>query len=111
MEIIMSEESKRCPKCHIINSPSAKSCECGYNFSEGGALSDAELDEIIKKKKQNRSLGSAAVVTLIIIAFLLGIKFGVIYVVAALIVTGVLFALAMLGFGLKARYDRKHPKE
>lgn len=58
-------ENKICPVCHTINAPTARECECGYRFSDGGALTDRD----IARKKRNKKLRAIAASCLIIAVF------------------------------------------
>ncbi len=104
----MSAEYKYCPKCHIINSPSAERCECGHCFAtDGAALSEAELNAIIKKKKGRRRMLSAVVYTFIIVFMLFAIKYGFKVVLIAFAAAAVLLVLICIAYRIKSHYDRK----
>ncbi len=104
----MSAEYKYCPKCHIINSPSAERCECGHCFAtDGEALTEAELNTIIKKKNRRRHMISAVVYTFIAVFMLFAVKYGFKVVLIAFAAAAILFALVCIAYRIKSRYDRK----
>lgn len=103
----MSAEYKYCPKCHIINSPAAKRCECGHSFEDGSALTEAELKAILKSKKRRSAMRTALVCVLIALFTLIAVKFGIIVLLIAVAAAAVLFILTALLYRLKSRYDRK----
>ncbi len=103
----MSAEYKYCPKCHIINSPSAKKCECGHSFADAPALTEAELAELVKGKKRRSAMRTAVACVLIVIFTLLAIKFGIVVLLIAIASVAVLLLGFSLLYRLKSSYDRK----
>lgn len=103
----MSAEYKYCPKCHIINSPSAEKCECGHSFADEPALTEEEWGAIVKDKKKRTAMRTAAACVLIALFTLLAIKFGIIVLLIAVASVAVLLLVFGLLYRLKSRYDRK----
>ncbi len=76
MENAMKAEYKNCPKCHIINAPTATRCECGYHFTEGEIVTDSDVNRQLRAAKRRRLLYTIPVVLFLILYFSLSIKFG-----------------------------------
>ena len=104
----MANEYKNCPKCHIINAPNAKKCECGYSFAEGEILTDEEIKQAEKAKKHKNIMISLVFVVLIAVFALLAAKFGVVvvlfYSVAFVIV---MLLLLFVTSKIKSAADRR----
>lgn len=104
----MKAEYKNCPKCHIINAPTAAKCECGYVFSEGEVLTDKELARLGRASKKRNAFASALIVAFIALYVALSLKFGFLsvfvysigFVIAALLI---LYVISKI----KSKYDRK----
>lgn len=72
----MKAEYKNCPKCHIINAPTATRCECGYQFAEGEVLTDSDVKNQLRAAKRRRLLYTVPVLLFLILYFVLSVKFG-----------------------------------
>jgi len=89
-----------CPKCKLINPPSAERCDCGYDFKTG-TMQESYLTERDKRLSKPRIAG-AILVTLVLVraAFNLMKAAAEEHDVAVLVLTLVLLA-GVLGFWIR----------
>lgn len=100
-------EYKNCPVCHTINPPAALTCECGYKFRSGDALTDRDIARAERKKKLRAALLTAPLVLIIIVLCVITPLYGIRPLLYALAAAAVIFVAAAVIFRIKSRCDRK----